>query len=69
MPPNYDIVPSEAIELLAPGDDGESGKHRRHIRSVSSSSFVHFKSPQIQQEEEETHKITNVNQLASQVNK
>jgi solute carrier family 41 len=57
MPPNYNPVKSDDIELLTPG---ESSK-KRHSRSGSTSSFIHFKAPQ-QKEEDANH-----NRLATQV--
>lgn len=76
MPPNYNPVQNDAIELLTPGDhrlelgEGGSGvtaagqqkRLGRHTRSASSSSFIHYKAPQQKEEV-----IPSGNKLASQV--
>lgn len=69
MPPNYNPVQNDDIELLTPGDHLEVGgagqqqkKFGRHTRSASSSSFIHFKAPQQKEEV-----IPSGNKLASQV--
>lgn len=69
MPPNYNLVQSDAIELLAPpGNSLEEPNKRpnhRHSRSSSTSSFIHFRAPQqIEQDRDVTSKG---NKLASQV--
>lgn len=67
MPPNnYNLVQTESIELLVPGEHHLEDQHKRsrHGRSNSTTSFIHFRAPQ-QKEEDST--ITNVSQLASQV--
>lgn len=74
MPPNYNPVQNDAIELLTPGDHhlelgggaGAAGQQKRlgrHTRSASSSSFIHYKAPQQKEEV-----IPSGNKLASQVN-
>jgi solute carrier family 41 len=62
MPPDYNPVLNDDIELLTPGDRPE---HQRHMRTGSNSSFVHFRAPQ----REEELKVTNGNHLATQVKK
>lgn len=68
MPPNnYNLVPADSIELLAPGEVEEEAHHtkrNRHVRSNSTTSFVHFRAPQQQIIEVDT---TGDNKLASQV--
>ncbi|KAI9483827.1 MAG: hypothetical protein EXX96DRAFT_156153 [Benjaminiella poitrasii] len=66
MPPNYQHVQTDTIELLAPGDDLEDpNKRRRHSRASSTSSFLHFKTLQ-QKIEEDSLIALKGNQLASQ---
>lgn len=67
MPPNnYNVVQTESIELLVPGEHHLEDQHKRsrHGRSNSTTSFIHFRAPQ---QKEEDPIVTNVSKLASQV--
>ncbi len=70
MPPNnYNVVSNvDSIELLVPGEHHHlenATKRNRHSRTNSSTSFIHFRGPPQQREEDTIN--TSVNKLASQV--